>query len=83
MFSCRILGSAFTLLLKFLQSLLFLDGDDEGVRCRGCEPNRRSSLHGSARPWGSPSRHHQAMTPGSFLIKALIQSLAPDEHGYM
>lgn len=53
------------------------------MQCRGCEPNLQSSLHGSARPSGSPSRHHQAMTPGSFPIKALAQGLAPDERGHM
>lgn len=53
------------------------------MQCRGCEPNLQSSLHGSARPSGSPSRHHQAMTPGSFPVKALAQGLAPDEYGHM
>lgn len=80
----RIPGRAFTLLLKFLRSLRFLVGGEKGgVRRRGCAPSLQSSLHGSARPSGSPSRHHQAMTPGSFPIKALAQGLAPDECGHI
>lgn len=78
MFPFRILDCAFTLLLlQCLLSLVFLvGGEKEEMQCRGWEPSLQSSLHGSARPWERPSRHHQAMTPGSVVR-------AQDECGHM
>lgn len=77
-------GSRVFTLFRFLLSLLLLAGEDAvGTQCTGPELSLQSSLQGSARPWGSPSRHHQAMPlHQAFPFKVLAQGLA-EEYGHM